>query len=303
MPKVAIITRTKNRPNFLKRAEQSVSGQSLDDYQWVVVNDCGAQEKVDEIVSRSSIKNKRVIHRKESTGMESASNCGIKASDSEYIVIHDDDDSWHSDFLKESIHAIENSIFDVQGSMCAVTAVIETIEADNQIRIRRRYAHNPLKTVDLYTMATCSAVPPPICFLYKRKALETIGFYNEKLPVLGDWEFNLRFLMKYNIQPVYKRFLANYHIRSNANGHLANSLQNQANNHSVYYPFIKNQLLRENLQSGNIGLGYLLTHVAMHEQIRRNTKLMGMLQKCLSPTGNRLIQALHRYLYELNGPK
>ncbi|WP_363323715.1 glycosyltransferase, partial [Accumulibacter sp.] len=40
-PLVAVITRTKDRPLLLQRALESVSGQSLTDIQWVIVNDGG----------------------------------------------------------------------------------------------------------------------------------------------------------------------------------------------------------------------------------------------------------------------
>jgi glycosyltransferase involved in cell wall biosynthesis len=35
--------------------------------------------------------------------MEAASNAGIAACDSDYIVIHDDDDSWCPDFLERTV--------------------------------------------------------------------------------------------------------------------------------------------------------------------------------------------------------
>jgi len=38
---------------------------------------------------------------------------------------------------------------------------------------------------------------PPIAFLYERAAGEAVGHYRIDLPVLGDWDFNLRFAERF----------------------------------------------------------------------------------------------------------
>src|SRR5688572_27059131 len=97
MSKVAIITRTKNRELLLGRAIQSVLAQTFADFVHVVVNDAGNVAKVEELTGQYQEKyagRLQLIHRESSTGMEAASNAAIKASQSDYVVIHDDDDSW-----------------------------------------------------------------------------------------------------------------------------------------------------------------------------------------------------------------
>jgi hypothetical protein len=48
--------------------------------------------------------------------------------------------------------------------------------------------------------------------MYKRELLDEIGLYREDLPVLGDWEFNLRFALRFKIH-VIPESLAYYHKR------------------------------------------------------------------------------------------
>ncbi|MCK7514858.1 MAG: hypothetical protein MZV70_69885 [Desulfobacterales bacterium] len=69
--------------------------------------------------------------------------------------------------------------------------------------------------VSLYKMAIKNTFAP-ISFVYRKQAHDLIGYYNENLPVLGDWEFNLRFLQKFDID-VIPETLANYHLRVNCN--------------------------------------------------------------------------------------
>ena len=96
MKKVAIITRTQNRPLLLKRAMESVSSQTFKDFVWVVVNDADEKENVDKIVLQAESRgiDVLILHRPESSGMEAASNHGVHNSESEYLAIHDDDDTW-----------------------------------------------------------------------------------------------------------------------------------------------------------------------------------------------------------------
>ena len=101
MTKVAIITRTMNRPILLRRAAQSILNQTFKDYIWVIVND-GEKEPVSDVVSNFPEDTVIVIHNPKPVGLEAASNIGLKSSDSEYVVVHDDDDTWHPEFLEKT---------------------------------------------------------------------------------------------------------------------------------------------------------------------------------------------------------
>jgi hypothetical protein len=108
-PRVAVITRTKNRPVLLRRAAQSVasrrSGLHLD-----VVNDGGDPEEVIGSCARCAHRSPPhdACQPRESQGMEAASNAGSAACDSDYIVIHDDDDSWLPDFLDRTVAFLDS---------------------------------------------------------------------------------------------------------------------------------------------------------------------------------------------------
>jgi hypothetical protein len=58
----------------------------------------------------------------------------------------------------------------------------------------------------------CGNFFPPIAFVFRREVLERIGGFNETLPVLGDWFFNLEFLLEDDIA-VLPEPLARYHHR------------------------------------------------------------------------------------------
>ena len=83
----------------------------------------------------------------------------------------------------------------------------------------------------------------PISFVFRREIFTEIGLYNEELPVLGDWEFNLRFIAKHDIFVIQKP-LANYHHRlSTVKKILGNSIIVDRNKHIQFETIIRNKLL------------------------------------------------------------
>ena len=105
-PSVAIITRTKDRPHLLKRAIESVLNQSHTDWLHVIVNDHGCQANLEDVLTpyrAAHAERVLVLHHTGTPGMQNASNYGIQQSQSKYLCIHDDDDSWHPDFLRTTL--------------------------------------------------------------------------------------------------------------------------------------------------------------------------------------------------------
>jgi hypothetical protein len=54
---------------------------------------------------------------------------------------------------------------------------------------------------------------PPIAALFRRSVLNTVGNFDSSLPVLGDWEFNLRAVAAGDFVFIPER-LAHYHTRT-----------------------------------------------------------------------------------------
>lgn len=283
MKKVAVITRTKNRPLLLKRAYESVKCQSFQDLIWVIVNDGGTREEVDLIAALAKEEGIEVsvIHNEISEGMEAASNKGIKASQSKYIIIHDDDDSWETDFLEITINFLEdekNSCY--EGVVTQCNRIDEKLDSNQCVQLAKYPFNKNLRDVYLADIAKHNSFPP-ISFIYKRSIYDEIGGYNEQLPVLGDWEFNLRFLIQGNIG-VIPKCLANYHFRpEQSEGAYGNTVVDGVEKHLKYDVLIRNELLREDILQNKIGLGYLVNLERDHIQIQQDLKIKGGLYQDL----------------------
>lgn len=257
MCKVAIITRTKNRQLLLKRAIFSVAQQIYDNYIHIIINDGGSFLNIDEITKLipSTRRNKiTLIQSESSNGMEAASNWAIKQSHSELIAFLDDDDSWDENFLAITVRYLEKNE-SVTGVSTASKIVFEEISGNEVCILHTRKYRPELKAISLYQMTQRNTILNH-SFVYRRAVLDIIGLYNEAMPVLGDWDFNLRFLIKFDIHFI-NQTLAYYHIRKGGPQY-GNTITNNIETHIEVRNKINNKLLRDDLSKQNLGLGFLV---------------------------------------------
>ena len=253
-PIVAIITRTKNRNVLLRRAAQSVSAQTYDNYIWVVVNDGGDEAAVRRVIEESTVDRRKsvLVSNAESLGMEAASNLGIRNCTSDYVLIHDDDDSLAPEFLERTVAFLEGHQGVRYGGVITKSLYVsEEIQGERVIEYERRPYQDWVRNVHLAEMFRGNFFAP-IAFIYRRAVWDDIGGYNETLPVLGDWYFNLEFLMRENIGIIHEP-LAYYHHRdrtTSGGGNIySNSVVGGISKHEEYNAIIRNEFIRNGLGS------------------------------------------------------
>ncbi|WP_373457687.1 glycosyltransferase family 2 protein [Microbacterium sp. SORGH_AS_0505] len=104
-PDVSIIVRTKDRPDYLRRALADIAAQTLASWECIIVNDGGDPETVAGLVAaRDDAFRARttVIDSPESRGRWRSANAGVLAARAALLVLHDDDDTWNADFLQRA---------------------------------------------------------------------------------------------------------------------------------------------------------------------------------------------------------
>lgn len=265
MTKVLVVTRTKNRPLLLERAIISVISQSHFNWKHVVVNDGGDPLPVKHLIEKYADAYEgrvQAIHNSSSVGMEAASNIGIQSSDSEFILIHDDDDSLSPNFLERTVSYLEYPPYPtIQGVCTWVNQIIEVIDGDKVNKTQSRIFRDPRGALSIADIAGANPIPP-ISFLFRRSATEQIGLFDETLPVLGDWEFLIRFLSQFDVG-VIPEPLANYHLRPSSTGSSANSITDRSERFELLTKIIRNRYAREQSKSA---LGVILQ---LSEPMRR----------------------------------
>jgi glycosyltransferase involved in cell wall biosynthesis len=260
MRKVAVITRTRSRPRLLERALKSILSQTMRELTWVVVNDGGEPGPVDDLIrqARNAGLDASAIHNEVSKGMEAASNIGIRASQSEYLAIHDDDDTWQPKFLDETTLFLEQRQ-DCVGVVTHAMRISEKMRADEIVQVRRTPHLPVLQAVHLADMAK-SNLFPPISFLCRRSLFQELHGYDESMNVYGDWDFNLKALLVGDIGVIPKT-LASYHVRvpqADADEAYGNSISPYLATHLMADAAFRNKRLREDIKRGTPGIGWLL---------------------------------------------
>lgn len=256
-PRTAIITRTKNRPIFLERAVRSVLAQTDPNWIHVIVNDGGDHTTVESIVEQHRHQydgRVNIINHLRSLGMEAASNAGIGSCQSEFLLIHDDDDSIEPTYLEETCRFMREGGSPVFGGVVSLTnQIVERVTNSGTVLEVSRSLHRTLNNcINIDEMARVNQFPP-IAFLFRRDVYEKVGKFDDSLPVLGDWDFHLRFLFEFDIGVIGKQ-LANYHLRpASRDPAAANSLHSGRERHATYDSLLRNRYLRSE-KYGNLGL-------------------------------------------------
>ena len=270
MNRIAVITRTKNRPALLARCLTSLKQQNYKDFLWVIINDSGninEVNKIDELAKISGIKT-HVIHRKSSTGIAAAANNGILETNSEFIHIHDDDDTLHPDFYQETINFLDKNK-NYMGVTSNTTRINEEV-SDNFIKIKSRSKYSDIDSTIFLADLLWKNQFTTISFIYRRTAIDIIGIYDESLPVLDDWDFNIRFCEKFDIG-VIPRALANYHFREISQaGSTAQTASAGSTLHQEYTAIIRNKMLRRDLEQGKFGIGTFMA-IGRYHQLQNNS--------------------------------
>lgn len=228
---IAVLTRTQNRPLLLRRALYCLLNQNKIPDEWIVVLDGGDIENAIPLVKLAKEAGipTTLIANETARGMEAASNQGLEVIQSEYFVIHDDDDSLEPSYLKKMLNfAIENPEFAAVVSFHNL--IIEEIK-DN--RIKRKSSTPGKLPKSGFEDLLISNQWPPISMIVKKSIAFKLGGFDQTLPVLGDWDFNLKLAKEFQLG-ILEDYLANYHHREDLSGPNSNTVIAQKELHAEF---------------------------------------------------------------------
>lgn len=277
---VTIIMRTCRRPIFLARAVQSVLDQEHAQWQLVVVND-GPAADAGGVIERFAERLQGRVQVMQSAGSGTPpcigrlTNEGLRASDGRWITVLDDDDTWDPAFLRRTVGRLSDARRHPQVRGVATQSLIVEDQVGGGI-----LTEGPTRTfnpgfcrVDLLSLAAANLFTSN-SFVYERSALEQAGYYDETLPVLDDWDFNLRFARKFEIDVIAEP-LARYHRRTATDASPAH--RNTPDPlHDFYHNKIINDRLRSDLDSGSTGLGWLM---ALSGRLKSMSEKIGKIEQ------------------------
>lgn len=274
--RVGIAVRTKNRPWFLRRAFDDIAAQKLRDWAVHVVNDGGDAAAVDEVVGAlpADIRARvRVSHNASPTGRSAAANQAIRGLDTEFVVLHDDDDLWHPEFLDRTVAHLDLHPEDI-GVMVRTEIVYERAGGEGFVETGRAPFWPGLTQISYSDLLQVNRAVP-ISYLYRRALHDDIGFYREDLHAVEDWEFNLRTALDHHIAFIDGLPLAYWMQRVGVDGELGNSMHALAAEHDRYDRLVRDEALRAYVKQNGPGLPLYLARYIQDEVERQLAERSG----------------------------
>ncbi len=187
-PTISIILRTADRPALLKRALASLTAQTYDQVEIVVVDN--GRDDVEEFV-RLLTAGRRLAYVRPQTpvGIGAALNLGITTATGTYVGYLDDDDILYPDHCALSIQLLERAQADVCYSNCVGEYSSLDQSGTKRVLGMQMYTNRPYRGDELHVsnFMTIHSV------VHRRSLFERFGYVDESLPVTEDWELWLRF--------------------------------------------------------------------------------------------------------------
>ncbi len=221
--RVGIVVRTRQRPEFLRRALTDIAAQTFTDFRVVVVNDGGDPAPLEAVVADAPLDAISVRHVPAGEGGRCvAANLGVRDAGSEYVVLHDDDDRWHPEFLARTV-----AWLDAHPSDAAVAVPTEIVYEEKRgadwTEVGRAPFWAGMQRISLSEMMRINRAVP-ISVLYRRAIHDEAGWYDETLDAVEDWDFYLRVLRRAGFGFLTGEPLAFWTQRPDATGLDANSM-------------------------------------------------------------------------------
>ena len=185
-PKVSVIVPAHNRPVRLAETLQSIVGQTMKDFEIIVVNDHGID--VEAVVDRFRASARIVsIRHHANRGLAAARNTGLHFARGHYVAYLDDDDIFLPDHLQTLVEFLEST-----GNRAAYSDAwcAEEELSDGAYRVVNREIRYS-SDWDNYRILVQNLVPV-LCFVHERSAGIATGDFDEELTTHEDWDYWIR---------------------------------------------------------------------------------------------------------------
>ncbi len=208
-PSVSVVIPTYNRETTLKRAVGSVLAQTFPDLELLVIDD-GSTDDTASLMRKIADPRVRYMPQDVNRGVAAARNVGLREVRGDFIAFLDSDDEWMPEKLERQLDLFERLPEKVGLVYAGVEAVTENGNRTRQMPSDRGDVYRKLLLRNIITGGGSTAV-------IRRNVVATVGFFDESLPAIEDYEYWLRLsrffkvdfvpevLMCYHTPPLLRR--------------------------------------------------------------------------------------------------
>jgi len=183
---VSVIVPSFNRKEFLEEAVASVLSQSFQDFEIIIVDDGSAPDQ------QPKLENQKVkIFYRPHQGVAAARNFGVAVSSGKYLTFLDSDDLWVKSKLEKQLGFVLDK---PQFKICYTDEKWQRNGQHlNQMKKHQKYGGWIFDKCLPLCLISCSSV------LMERELFETVGGFDEGLPVCEDYDLWLRIARQHPI--------------------------------------------------------------------------------------------------------
>lgn len=183
--KVSVVIPVYNRDESLRRAVESVQGQSIDVHEIIIVDDCSTIE-LSRVVAELEDPRIRYLKLKRNRGAGYARNLGVRIATGDLIAFLDSDDIWYPEKLEQQILELDTS------GAAVVYCPVDTENMDGRVvmtAVYKGYIEEALLRDGNVVVGGFSSV------LIRRDAFCSVGGIRTSLRARQDYELHLRLAM------------------------------------------------------------------------------------------------------------
>jgi glycosyltransferase involved in cell wall biosynthesis len=180
------------RLNYLKRLFASIENQAYKDFEVVITDDSGEDDKVEKYIAYSNFNfTLRYIKNEKPLGSPKNWLESFKYAKGEWIkIMHDDD--WFSDSNSLSVF-VENISLNIDCIFSGYNAIDENSVEKNKSITKSRF--DKLTKDPLYLFSS-NIIGPPSVMMFRSKIKEQ---FDDRLKWIVDWEYYIRLAKKYDL--------------------------------------------------------------------------------------------------------
>ena len=216
-PTVSVIIPVYNRAHLLSRTLDSVLAQTFPDFEVLIVDDCSSDDPASVV---EQYRDPRLMYLRQSAnrGVAAARNRGLREARAPFVAFLDDDDEWFPEKLSLQVDLFSRLPADVG----LIYTGVETVTGDG-----RRTLFEPTARGDLYRELLVRNLlhAGSNNVMMRRNVVRTVGFFDEGLPAIEDYDYWLRISRRYRFECIAAPLAGHHDMRNTSGGSAGDSLR------------------------------------------------------------------------------
>lgn len=188
LPLISVIIPTFNRWPLVGEAVESVLGQSVSDFELIVVDDGSTDGTAKELARFGSRLHFFATPR---GGVAAARNFGVSQARGRYLAFLDSDDLWRPGKLE-----VQTSFFEQHAEVRVCQT--EEIWIRNGIRVNSKFIHRK-PSGDIFARSLELCLVSPSAVMMTKELFDRLGGFDETFPVCEDYDLWLRIAAKHSV--------------------------------------------------------------------------------------------------------